>query len=78
MTYIAVPLDGGADLLGPRGDSELGLALQTSVHGLLGQGGGSAHVLVAGIGAAADQTCARQARRLRKEDQEELGGAYIP
>lgn len=75
LTYIAIPLDGGADLLGPRGDSELSLALQASVHGLLGQRGGSAHVLVAGIGAATDQTCRRQARRLQKEDQEELGGA---
>lgn len=60
-TYIAVPLDGGADLFGPRGDGELRLALQTSVNGLLGQGGGSAHVFVAGIGAAADQACRRQA-----------------
>lgn len=60
-TYIAVPLDGGTDLFGSRGDGELRLALQTSVHGLLGQGGSSAHVFVAGIGAAANQTWWRQA-----------------
>lgn len=60
-TYVAIPLDGGTDLFGPRGDGELRLALQTSVHGLLGQGRSSAHVFVAGIGATANQTCRRQA-----------------
>lgn len=55
--HISVSFDGGADLLGAGGDGELGFALQASVQSLLGQRGGAAHVLVAGVGAAADQTC---------------------
>lgn len=61
MTHVSIPLDSGADLLGPRGDRELGLALHTFIQSLLGQRGRSAHVLVAGVGAAADQTCKRHA-----------------
>jgi len=55
--HVSVSLDGGADLLRAGGDGELGLALQALVQCLLGQGGGPAHVLVAGVGAAANQPC---------------------
>lgn len=61
LTHISIPLDSGADLFRSRGDCELGLALQTFIQSLLGQRGCSAHVLVAGVGAAADQTCKRHA-----------------
>lgn len=60
LTYISIPLDSGANLFRTRGDCELGLALQTFIQSLLGQRGRSAHVLVARVRAAADQTCKRQ------------------
>lgn len=72
-TYITVPLNGGANLLWPRGDSELGLALQTFIHGLFGQRSSSAHVLIAGVGAAADQTCRTQVWCLKTKNQAKGG-----
>lgn len=56
LTHIAIPLDSGADLFRSRGNCELGLTLQTFIQSLLGQRGCSAHVLIAGVGTAADQT----------------------
>lgn len=55
-THVAIPLDGGPDLLRARCDGELGLALQSMSQRLLGHGCRAPHVLVAGVGAAADQT----------------------
>lgn len=55
-THITVPLNSGADLLRARGDGELGLALEPMGQRLLGHGCGAAHVFVAGVGTAADQT----------------------
>lgn len=55
-THIAIPLDGGADLLRARGDGELGFALESVGQRLLGHGCGAAHVFIAGVGTAANQT----------------------
>lgn len=63
-THISISLDSGADLLRAGGDREQGLALQTFIQSLLGQRGRPAHVLVAGVGAAADETCRRQVPRV--------------
>ena len=52
----AVPLDGGPDLLAARSDVEGALGLEALVQRLLHQRGHSAHVLVAGVCAGADQT----------------------
>ena len=43
-------------LLGTWGDGETGLAGHAAVGDLLGDGGGTAHILVGGVGAGADQT----------------------
>lgn len=51
-----VSVNGGSDLLGSGGDSELRLALQAVGLGLLGDGGGSRHVLVRRVGAGTDQS----------------------
>lgn len=56
LTHISIPLNSGADLFRSRSNCELGLTLQAFVQSLLGQRGCSAHVLVAGVGTAADQT----------------------
>ena len=56
-THDAVPLNGGPDLFRAWGDVEGGLGLDAVLHGLFGQGGAAAHVLVRGVGARADQTC---------------------
>lgn len=56
-THITVSLDGGADLLRAGCDGELRFALQAFIQSLLGHGGGAAHVLVAGVGAAANEPC---------------------
>lgn len=55
-THIAIPLDGGADLLRAWGDGELGFALESVGQRLLGHGCGAAHVFIAGVGTAANQT----------------------
>merc|ERR1719239_366672 len=52
----AVPLDGGPDLLAARSDVEGALGLEALVQRLLHQRAHSAHVLVAGVCAGADQT----------------------
>ena len=52
----AVPLDGGSDLLAAGGDVEGALGLEALVQSLLHQRGHSAHVLVAGVCAGADET----------------------
>eukprot|EP00053_Salpingoeca_punica_P020385 m.211399 g.211399 ORF g.211399 m.211399 type:complete len:843 (+) comp18318_c0_seq1:197-2725(+) len=51
----AVALNGGADLLGAGRDGELGLGLDAVVQHLLGHAGRALHVLVGGVGAAADE-----------------------
>ena len=53
--HLAVALDGGAHLLGARSDQERHRGLEAVRLGLLGHVGGAAHVLVRGVGAAADQ-----------------------
>lgn len=55
-THVSISLDGGADLLRARCDGEQGLALQALVQSLLGERGGPAHVLIAGVGTAANQS----------------------
>jgi hypothetical protein len=50
-----VPLNGGPDLLGARRDVEGPLRLQTLGQRLLDHRGDAAHVLVAGVGAGADE-----------------------
>jgi len=54
--HLTVTLNGGANLLGTGGDGEDGLALQTVVQSLLGNGSRAGHILVGGVGAGADQT----------------------
>ena len=53
---LAITLNSSTNLLGARGDGEQGLSLETVVHGVLGNGGGTGHILVGGVGARADQT----------------------
>jgi hypothetical protein len=53
---LTVTLNGGADLLGTGGNGEEGLGLDAVVESVLGNGSGTAHVLVGGVGARADQT----------------------
>jgi hypothetical protein len=50
-----VPLNGGPDLLGARRDVEGPLGLEPLVQRLLDHRGDAAHVLVAGVGAGADE-----------------------
>lgn len=52
---LAVTLDGRTDLLGTRGDGELGLGLEAVCGRLLGNGRGTGHVLVGGVRAGADE-----------------------
>ena len=53
--HLAVPLYGGADLLGAWGDHQRGRCTQPVGPGLLGDVGGAAHVLVGGVCAASDE-----------------------
>ena len=53
--HLAVALDGGADLLGAGGDHEGRCGGRAARAGLVGNVGGAAHVLVGGVGAAADE-----------------------
>lgn len=53
---LSVSLNGGSDLLGSGSDGVDGLGLETVGHGVLGNGGGSLHILVRGVGARADKT----------------------
>lgn len=53
---LSVSLNGGSDLLGTGGDGVDGLGLEAVGHGILGNGGGSLHILVRGVGARADKT----------------------
>jgi hypothetical protein len=53
---LTVTLDGGANLLGTRGDGEQRLGLQTVVKSVTGDGSSAGHILVGGVGARADQT----------------------
>lgn len=55
-THITIPLNGGADLLRAWCDGELGLALESMSQRLLGHSCGAAHVFIAGVGTAANQT----------------------
>lgn len=57
LTHISISLDCGSNLFRPRCNCELGLALQSFIQSLLGQRGCSAHVFIARVGAATDQTC---------------------
>lgn len=51
-----VSSDSSSDLLGTGGDGELGLGDKTVSLSLLGDGGGSGHVLVGRVGARTDQS----------------------
>jgi hypothetical protein len=53
---LTIALNGGANLLRTGSDGEEGLGLDAVVESVLGNGGGTAHVLVRGVGARADQT----------------------
>jgi len=53
---LSIALNGGANLLGTRSDSEDGLGLDTVVHGVLSDGSGARHVLVRGVCARTNQT----------------------
>lgn len=68
-THIAVPLNGGTDLLRAWCDGELGLALKSMGQRLLGHGCRAPHVLIAGVGAAADQTWCIVGGGARGQDQ---------
>ncbi|KAI6755925.1 hypothetical protein HG531_005031 [Fusarium graminearum] len=52
---LAITLNGGADLLGTRSDSESRLGLDTVVESITGNGSSTGHVLVGGVGARTDQ-----------------------
>jgi len=52
---LTVANNGGADLLGPRGDSERRLELTTSALGLLDSRSGQQHVLVGSVTPANDR-----------------------
>lgn len=68
-THIAIPLNGGTDLLRARCDGELGLALKSMGQCLLGHGCRAPHVLIAGVGAAADETWCIVDSEARDQDQ---------
>lgn len=68
-THIAIPLNGGPDLLRARCDGELGLALKSMSQRLPGHGCRAPHVLIAGVGAAADQTWYIVGSEARSQDQ---------
>lgn len=53
---LTITLNGGANLLGTGSDGEEGFGLDAVVESVLGDGGGTAHVLVGGVGARADKT----------------------
>ena len=53
---LTVTLNGGANLLGTRGDSEERLGLDAVGHGVFSDGGGTGHVLIRGVGARTDET----------------------
>ena len=53
---LTITLDGGADLLGTGGNGEQSARLDTVVQSITGNGGGTGHILVGGVGARADQT----------------------
>ena len=53
---LTVALNGGTDLLGTGGNGVDSLRLKTVGHGVTGNGGGSLHILVRGVGARADKT----------------------
>jgi len=53
---LTVTLNGGANLLGSGGDGEEGLGLDAVVESVTGNGSGTGHVLVRGVGARADKT----------------------
>lgn len=52
---LSISLDGGTNLLGTRRHGEQRLSLDTVVKSILSNGSRTAHVLVRGVGAAADQ-----------------------
>ena len=53
---LTVTLNGGADLLRTRGDSEERLRLDAVVKSVTGNGSGTGHVLIRGVGARTNQT----------------------
>jgi hypothetical protein len=53
---LTVALNGSANLLTTGGDSEQRLGLDAVGHGVLGNGGGTGHVLVGGVRAGTDKT----------------------
>jgi hypothetical protein len=54
-TNLSVTLDGSTDLLGTRGDGELGLDGQTMSRGFVGNGCRAGHVFIRRVGARTDQ-----------------------
>lgn len=52
---LTITFNGGANLLGTRGDGECRLELKTSVLGLGDEGSGAGHVLVGRVGAGTDE-----------------------
>lgn len=54
-THKSISFNGGSDLLRSRGDRELSFTLEAFIQSLLGHRGSAAHVLIAGVGAAANQ-----------------------
>ncbi len=53
---LAITLNGGANLLGTRGNGEKGLGLHAVVNGVTGDGGTTGHILVGRVGARSDKT----------------------
>jgi len=53
---LAITLNGSTDLLRTRSDSEQRLGLEAVVQGITGDGGGTGHVLIRGVGARTNQT----------------------
>lgn len=53
---LTVTLNGSADLLGTGSDGEEGLGLDTVVESVTGNGSGTRHILVRGVGARSDKT----------------------
>ena len=53
---LSITLNGGANLLGTRGNGEEGLGLDAVVEGVTGNGGSAGHILVGGVGARSDKT----------------------
>lgn len=66
-THISISLNGGANLLRAGCDSELCFALQAFIQSLFGHRGGAAHVFIAGVCAAANETCKSEKQKQFKK-----------